>query len=37
MNIIDYIYHIIQAIFSPNSLIERWDYDMLVDRITTLN
>lgn len=37
MNIIDYFYHIIQAIFSPNSLVERWDYDMLVDRITTLN
>lgn len=37
MNIIDYFYHIIQAIVNPNSLVERWDYDMLVDRITTLN
>ncbi|WQJ51782.1 MAG: hypothetical protein [Hatfieldvirus porci] len=37
MNIIDYLYHIIQAIFGPNSLVERWDYDMLIDRITTLN
>lgn len=37
MNIIDYFYHIMQAIFNPNSLVERWDYDMLVDRITTLN
>ena len=37
MNIIDYFYHILLAIFNPNSLVERWDYDMLVDRITTLN
>lgn len=37
MNIIDYFYHIIQAIFNPNSLVERLDYDMLVGRITTLN
>ena len=36
MRIIDYFYHIIQAIFNPNSLVERWDYNMLEDRITTL-
>ena len=36
MNIIDYFYHIIQAIFNPNSLVERWDYNVLEDRITTL-
>ena len=37
MSIIDYFYHILLAIFNPNSLVERLDYDMLVDRITTLN
>lgn len=36
MNIIDYFYHILLAIFNPNSLVERWDYNMLEDRITTL-
>ena len=36
MNIIDYFYHILLAIFDPNSLVERWDYNMLEDRITTL-
>ena len=36
MNIIDYFYHIIQAIVNPNSLVERWDYNVLEDRITTL-
>ena len=36
MNIIDYFYHILLAIFNPNSLVERWDYNMLKDRITTL-
>ena len=36
MNIIDYFYHIILAIFNPNSLVERWDYNVLEDRITTL-
>ena len=37
MNIIDYFYHILQAIVNPNSLVERWDYNVLEDRITTLN
>ena len=36
MSIIDYFYHIIQAIVNPNSLVERWDYNVLEDRITTL-
>ena len=36
MNIIDYFYHILLAIFNPNSLVERWDYNVLEDRITTL-
>lgn len=36
MNIIDYFYHILLAIFNPNSLVERWDYNMLEYRITTL-
>ena len=36
MRIIDYFYHIIQAIFNPNSLVERLDYNVLEDRITTL-
>lgn len=36
MNIIDYFYHILLAIFNPNSLVERWDYNMLENRITTL-
>ena len=36
MNIIDYFYHILLAIFNPNSLVERMDYNVLEDRITTL-
>ena len=36
MNIRDYFYHIVLAIFNPNSLVERWDYNVLEDRITTL-
>ena len=36
MSIIDYFYHILLAIVNPNSLVERWDYNVLEDRITTL-
>ena len=36
MNIIDYFYHILLAIFNPNSLVERQEYNMLENRITTL-
>ena len=36
MSIIDYFYHILLAIVNPNSLVERWNYNMLEDRITTL-
>ena len=36
MSIIDYFYHILLAIFNPNSLVERLDYNVLEDRITTL-
>ena len=36
MNIIDYFYHILLAIFNPHSLVEHWDYNVLEDRITTL-
>lgn len=37
MNIIDYFKHIIQAIFKPNSIVDRFDYNTLVDRNTILN